>query len=663
MAIRAGRVTRDVLLDAALPTATATYTVISHGFVINTAKQMLHDKGFNVVDEKYTALDGAQVACGAFHINYGDDPELGMLFAFANSYDKSLKFSCAIGAYVKTNDTSILSKDGSGWVRMHTGAADQEASDVIEKLVDNAEAYFQQLQADKEIMKQIKVTKREYGELLGRLFIDLKILGMEQLSSIKKEFEKPSYKYASDPDSLWALYNHILIGISKANPKTWMEQQKIIHFHLMDEFELTVFDEEETTEVIMEHLTMDDLKDRYGDDIPNIADLPQLGINLVDNEFNDVETPEEVEPDGETQEEVHVTPKEEPVAEVDEISPEDVEAAAEKYDQVVEETKPKVPKPTISMKEAVEKYADLITEDEGKALLAGEGSEEALNKLKAAYMADQAKAEEVLQEIVTDQVKEVLKEEFIKDAVLGTTHLPLTEERFKELDSAINAGAMLPPMPGKTPEAKIETPEVEDVVEDVSKESEVDAGEEFFMTKQDLDEMNEGVELEVGFVVTIGEDDCEITSITDDSYGLMTLTEPEEEVHEAEAPEGMKELMEEIEEDVAEVVNMDFEIGDAEENAPAETMLRTGPNVIVNKVSLEDEEQAKIDEALEVMNSKIELTKEERAAKAAIAMELEELYGVAPEFTYKLSNGEYTVTLDTDEVVVLTEDYIKSLEV
>ena len=186
MARRAERVTRDILLDAPLPEATETYTVISHKFVIDTIKQMLDAKGFSVINEFYTAPDGAQVATGVLHINYGDDPDLGMLFAFGNSYDKSMKFICAVGAYVKVNGTSILSKDASAWIRKHTENADQEAADTIETQVENAEGYFKQLQQDKEAMKLITLTKRQYAELLGVLVIDAKILGIEQLGIAKK---------------------------------------------------------------------------------------------------------------------------------------------------------------------------------------------------------------------------------------------------------------------------------------------------------------------------------------------------------------------------------------------------------------------------------------------------------------------------------------------
>ena len=71
------------------------------------------------------------------------------------------------------------------------------------------------------------------------------MLSGEQLRVVKKEFEKPSYNYTTDDNSLWTLYNHILVGLSKCHPRTWMEQQKVVHLHLMAEYKLTKFDDEE----------------------------------------------------------------------------------------------------------------------------------------------------------------------------------------------------------------------------------------------------------------------------------------------------------------------------------------------------------------------------------------------------------------------------------
>ena len=57
-----GNVTKDVLVNAPLPVATTTYTVISHQFVIDTINQELANNGFGVKHELYKCTKDAQEA-------------------------------------------------------------------------------------------------------------------------------------------------------------------------------------------------------------------------------------------------------------------------------------------------------------------------------------------------------------------------------------------------------------------------------------------------------------------------------------------------------------------------------------------------------------------------------------------------------------------------
>jgi len=614
MARRADRVLRNVLTDAPLPQQTETYTVISHSFVINTIKQMLDAKGFSVTAEFYTAPEGAQVAYGIFHTNYGDDPDLGMLFAFANSYDKSLKFSCAVGAFVRTSNMSILSKDASAWIRKHTGTADTEAAEVIETQIENAEGYFKQLQQDKEAMKLIKLDRKQYAELLGVLTVDAKLIGIEQLGIAKKEYEKPSYTYSSDDDSLWTLYNHILVALSKSHPKTWMEQQKLVHLHMMTEYDFTVFDDEEldTPEVLGEAVDFEE-------------DVPETLTDADIEPATEDEIAEQLYGVNNNEEEITGTEEESPF-----ITDEEEDAVMEQILKPVEpEPEAEIQTMSMTVEEAVKKYGHMLSEEE---LL------ELDSHLNPATI-DKLKSLATAYDVVTEQIDEIIKEEHAKSATDGKTQLPA--------------------IPSKTPEAEIETPEVEGVVSEVMPE--------FFMTRQDVLDTCPNATLEIGCVVSIGDEDYEIVTLDKDDgddeemVGLAELSASEETPVIKTTSEVVKEEPVNIPVENTQI-GMDFEIGDAEEYPPAETMLRTGPKVIVNKVSLEDEEQAKIDAALEIMNSKIEMTPNEKAVHAVIETELKDLYGYEISFTYEIKGDQYNVTLETNEVIVLKTEYINSLK-
>ena len=241
-----GSVTRQDLVGAPLPPATATYTVISHNFVITKVLKTLADNGFDVKEEQYRCTKDAQVASGIYRIDYGGDTDLGMMFAFGNSYDKSMRFKCAVGAYVHANQSSMIS-EMSDWNRKHTGTADTETQETIEEQVSNAMKYFDELKVQKDTMKGIEVVPEVFGRLLGELYLNLKLLTGEQMAIIKREYDKPSFAYSTGKDNLWTLYNHILVALKISHPRTWMEQQTAINYKLALDFNLVEFDDEVET--------------------------------------------------------------------------------------------------------------------------------------------------------------------------------------------------------------------------------------------------------------------------------------------------------------------------------------------------------------------------------------------------------------------------------
>ena len=231
--------THDYLVNAPLPAATETYTVIPHGSIINKVRETLEGKGFEIIRELYRCNENAQVAQGVYHLNYGADPDLGMLFAWSNSYDKSMKFKCSIGGYVHQSLATVIAGNMSSFGRKHTGTADEEVYANIEEKILNAEAYFAQLVADKEVMKVTSVTEEARAGFIGRIYFINELLSSEQINMVKYEFKKPSYDYQVEKDSLWEMYNALVLCLQKSHPRIWMDQQQMVHYLLCKEFKVT----------------------------------------------------------------------------------------------------------------------------------------------------------------------------------------------------------------------------------------------------------------------------------------------------------------------------------------------------------------------------------------------------------------------------------------
>lgn len=236
MAKRPTMTTEEYLTGAPLPEQTDTYTVISHKTVIDATRKTLESMGFEIEREFYRCNEGALIASGVYHLKYSDDPDIGMLFAWANSYDKSMKFQCSVGGYVHESLAAIIGGNMGSWGRKHTGNADNEALDTIQNQLINAEEYFKQLLEEKEKMKNIFVSSHKRAEIVGRMYFNNDLLTTEQMSVIKNEFAKPSFIVSGIGDSLWKMYHAIIVSMQKSHPKTWMAQQRIAHELIQKEF-------------------------------------------------------------------------------------------------------------------------------------------------------------------------------------------------------------------------------------------------------------------------------------------------------------------------------------------------------------------------------------------------------------------------------------------
>ena len=232
--------TQEYLRNALLPAATETYTVIPHGVIIDKTHEILTARGFVVERELYRCNEGASIAQGVYHLKFSEDPDMGLLFAWTNSYDKSVRFKCCIGGYVHVSLATMISASFGSWGRKHTGSADTEANDTILSQIENADEFFKSLVADKEAMMNVSVTEQQRAEFMGRLYFEHEALTAEQMGMIREQFNKPSFTYNGKPDSVWCMYNAIVYSLQKAHPRTWMDQQRAMHWLVCEHFKINM---------------------------------------------------------------------------------------------------------------------------------------------------------------------------------------------------------------------------------------------------------------------------------------------------------------------------------------------------------------------------------------------------------------------------------------
>jgi hypothetical protein len=236
--------TRSYLENVPLPNHGKSYTVVSHKSVIDNTLQLLASSGFTIQKEIYRANMNANVAQGIYHIypsqtndeQIKNETELGMMFAWTNSYDKSTRFQCAIGAYVMVCYNGMVAGDMMNFKRKHTGSADYDVKVHMADQIKNGEKYYKRILDDKEMLRNTDLSLCSQAELIGRLFVEEDMLDSQQMTCVKAELNKPTYDYSVDSNkSAWAFYNHVTHALKKAHPRDWLQDQQNFHDFMMVE--------------------------------------------------------------------------------------------------------------------------------------------------------------------------------------------------------------------------------------------------------------------------------------------------------------------------------------------------------------------------------------------------------------------------------------------
>ena len=244
---------RAHIVGAALPNHADTYTVIKHEDVINLCINELEQAGFNIIGETYRATSQGDIATGVYKVTYGNDPDLGIMLAWTNSYNKQVAFNCTSGAYVVNSGNLMIGNYGTlnKFRRKHTGTADEDTENSIKDQITHAKMHFASLAEDKKKMEAIKMSRTEQAELLGILFAKEDLLTPRQATIVKKLMNKPNFFYSGGSDSLWTFYNYVSEALQDTHPIRWLIDQRFFHefirgFKDLDNIETEVSDDKLT---------------------------------------------------------------------------------------------------------------------------------------------------------------------------------------------------------------------------------------------------------------------------------------------------------------------------------------------------------------------------------------------------------------------------------
>lgn len=219
---------KSILINAEIPQQTRTYKPVSHERLIDLTLESIYQSGFELASESYSSARNGNVANGKFAIKNVADSEMQLQIGWQNSYDKSLSLKFAIGTKIFICSNGCVSGDYGAFKKKHQGEIQEFTPQAITEYIQRAGDAFQRMQAERETMKSIDVTRRVQAELIGRMIVEEQFIESTQLNIIRKELENPTHDYGAS-GSLWELYQFTTFSMKEVHPTLWMDNHIDAH--------------------------------------------------------------------------------------------------------------------------------------------------------------------------------------------------------------------------------------------------------------------------------------------------------------------------------------------------------------------------------------------------------------------------------------------------
>lgn len=226
--------TRELLINTQIPVSTKSYKAISHQQLIDLTMESIYSAGFKLDKECYSSARNGNIANGRYTISNVMDSEMQLEIGWQNSYDKSLSLKFAIGTRIMICQNGCVSGDFGAFKKKHKGDVQEFTPSAITEYIKRSGDVFQKMQKDRDVMKEIEVTKRTKAELIGRMLIEESFINSTQINVITRELESPTHDYGA-PDSMWELYNFATFAMKETHPSNWMNNHMKAHAFFVNE--------------------------------------------------------------------------------------------------------------------------------------------------------------------------------------------------------------------------------------------------------------------------------------------------------------------------------------------------------------------------------------------------------------------------------------------
>ena len=218
-----------------IPQESKSYKPVSHGALDGLIQEGISKNGFNLKNARYLIGQHGNQSVGMYDLVFDNHPHYGIKMLFQNSYNKTLTLKLAVGQVAWVCANGCVRGDMGAYKQKHVGEVQTVTPATVDTFLKNAGDTFYKLVKDKERMREIELKEREAAELLGRMYIQEGIITTNQLSTIKSQFDKPSFDYGYEK-ALLNLYENTTYALRDAHPAHWLEQHQNLHKFITKEF-------------------------------------------------------------------------------------------------------------------------------------------------------------------------------------------------------------------------------------------------------------------------------------------------------------------------------------------------------------------------------------------------------------------------------------------
>jgi len=220
--------TLQQLVATKVPAQTTSYKPVSHAQLIDLTLGGIQSSGFKLDKQIYTQAGDGQVANGRYTISNIADSEMQIQIGWQNSYNKQVSLKFAIGIHVFICANGMVNGDMGTFKRKHVGDIQEFTPQSITEYIKSAGDSFREMQIQRESMKQVELTKRQQGELIGRMVVEEGFISSSEMNIIRKELQRPTHNYGAE-NSLWELYQHTTFSMKETHPVNWMSDHMNAH--------------------------------------------------------------------------------------------------------------------------------------------------------------------------------------------------------------------------------------------------------------------------------------------------------------------------------------------------------------------------------------------------------------------------------------------------